>query len=185
MIIFLKKKHPDINHVRHTKFFHLVASNRRRANFIGQLEVGSVVLSDPPVIKKVIELHFKNVYNKSDTIPVKSFDFELCKLSLDEASTLENLFSDHEVWGALFGIVSSKAPGPDGFNLGFLKKFWLALKLDVMIFFNNFYKGIGDFKAISLVGYVYKLLSKVLSNRLGKVSDSIIGPQQFAFCPGR
>ncbi|WJX46310.1 Amidase 1 [Trifolium repens] len=42
-----------------------------------------------------------------------------------------------------------------------------------------------EFRPISLLGSLYKLLSKVLARRLGKVMNSIISKNQSAFIKGR
>lgn len=44
---------------------------------------------------------------------------------------------------------------------------------------------LGDFRPISLLGSLYKLISKVLAGRLGEVMDSIISPSQSAFVKKR
>lgn len=44
---------------------------------------------------------------------------------------------------------------------------------------------IKDFRPISLVGNVYKLLSKVLANRLRQVIDNLISESQNSFVGGR
>ena len=44
---------------------------------------------------------------------------------------------------------------------------------------------IKDFRSISLVGSVYKLLSKVLDNRLRQVMDNLISESQNSFVGGR
>ena len=44
---------------------------------------------------------------------------------------------------------------------------------------------IKDFRPISLVGSVYKLLSKVLANRLRRVLDKLISKSQNSFVGGR
>jgi hypothetical protein len=44
---------------------------------------------------------------------------------------------------------------------------------------------IKDFRLISLIGSVYKLLSKVLANRLKEVLDDVISESQNAFVSGR
>ena len=42
-----------------------------------------------------------------------------------------------------------------------------------------------DYRPISLVGAAYKILTKVLANRLNQVMDMIISPFQMAFVKGR
>ncbi|KAL4386887.1 hypothetical protein GQ457_09G026990 [Hibiscus cannabinus] len=193
---------------RNTKFFHLTASIRRRNNFIGTIQVGDDVFTNPGSIRKVIGEHFKKMFNGSKAIPLKSFDCEMGHISSEEVARLEREFSEKEIWEALSALDSSKAPGPDGFNMGFLKRFWSSLKVESLNFFGSFFKGemsdlsfnqsfvvlipkrsnpvlIEDYRPISLVGCVYKLLSKVLAVRLREVMDRVIGVQQFAFCPGR
>ena len=44
---------------------------------------------------------------------------------------------------------------------------------------------LNDYRLICLVGYIYKLVSKVLANRLWAVINDVIGPNQFAFITGR
>ncbi|KAL4386551.1 hypothetical protein GQ457_09G024140 [Hibiscus cannabinus] len=193
---------------RNTKFFHMVASSRMRANFLGSIKVGGQSFNNPIEIKEAIETHFKGIYNIKNTLPIKSLDCEFNQIGPEDAARIERPFSYEEIWAALSCCSSSKAPGPDGFNMGFLKNFWPMLKEDIFEFFNNFYNGdvqddsynhsfivlipkvhnpvsIMEYRPINLVGCVYKLLSKVLALRLGEVLRAIIGEHQFAFCVGK
>ncbi|KAL4355296.1 hypothetical protein GQ457_06G015720 [Hibiscus cannabinus] len=113
-----------------------------------------------------------------------------------------------EIWEALMVLDSSKATIPDVFNMGFLKKFWSSLKVEILNFFGCFFKCeisdllfnqsfvvlipkrsnpvlIEDYRPISFVGCIYKVFSKVLALRLREVMDAVIEDQRFAFCPGR
>ena len=101
-----------------------------------------------------------------------------------------------------------KAPGPNGFTMAFIHKCWRVVEADVMAVFKHFHKysvfekslnasfltlipkissavNIKDFRPISLVGSIYKLLSKVLANRLRVVLDSLISETQNSFVGGR
>lgn len=46
-------------------------------------------------------------------------------------------------------------------------------------------KKIKDFRPISLVGYIYKLISKIISKRLSSILKSIIRESQHTFMEGR
>jgi hypothetical protein len=100
-----------------------------------------------------------------------------------------------------------KAPGPDGFSLAFFQDCWEVVKGDIMAVFADFHsckfvksinstfislipkfhgaKEIKDFCPISLVGGVYKIIAKVLANRIRRVMDRIISKPQNAFVKGR
>lgn len=102
-------------------------------------------------------------------------------MALEATITLE------EVKEAVWGCEGSKAPGPDGVNFNFIKHHWDLLKHD-------FYSGIkqfeafgelargvnpsficlvpkvkdpliiSDYRPICLIGFIYKVISKILSN---------------------
>ncbi|XP_068477366.1 uncharacterized protein [Phaseolus vulgaris] len=103
---------------------------------------------------------------------------------------------------------SSKSPGPDGFNFGFLKFCWEIIKLDVVSAVKDFAskshwprgsnafflclvpkvenpQQLGEFRPISLVGCLYKIISKALSLRLKKIISNVIDMRQSTFLEGR
>jgi hypothetical protein len=106
------------------------------------------------------------------------------------------------------GMNRDKAPSPDGFSLAFFQECWDVIKTDLMEVFQDFHthskfvKSINatflalilkksgamdlkDFRPISLVSGVYKIIAKVLLNRLSKVVEKIISKPQNAFVKGR
>ena len=129
-------------------------------------------------------------------------------LGTEDASSLEVRFFEEEVSTAIVGLNGEKAPGPDGFPIAFWSFSWEFVKDEVMDFFKEFYEkkkfvrslnatflvlipkngnveDIKDYKPISLLGGLYKILAKVPANRLRRVLDKVISPSQNAFVEGR
>ena len=102
----------------------------------------------------------------------------------------------------------SKSPGPDGFNFNFLKKGWKVVKEDFLGVLKLFHEtgcipkrcnasfialvpkvrnpvSLDHFRPISLVGAMYKIISKVLAERIKKVLPTIIDDCQSAFLKNR
>ena len=96
------------------------------------------------------------------------------------------------MWDALSSRDGNKASGSDGFNLNFIKANWDVVGGDFMRFLEDFHDdgsivkeinktfialipkcvkpdNMKDFRPISLVGSLYKVLAKTLANRLKKV----------------
>ena len=117
-------------------------------------------------------------------------------------------YSADEIKAALFQMGPTKAHGPDGMNALFYQKFWYIVGDDVITamldFLNsglmlleinythivlipkiNVPEKISDYKPISLCNVMYKLISKVLANRLKTILPHLISPSQSSFVPGR
>jgi hypothetical protein len=117
-------------------------------------------------------------------------------------------FTLEEIEDVVKSCDGNKSPGPDGFNFSFFKAFWDVMKFEVRMMFDQFFansclprgilsyfialipkvkspQGLGEFRPISLLGSLYKLLAKVLAGRLTKVIGSVIPHTQSAFVKGR
>ncbi|MCI25702.1 transposon TX1 putative protein, partial [Trifolium medium] len=128
-------------------------------------------------------------------------------VSLEENLLLTAHFSLEEIHKVVRESDGNKSPGPDGFNFAFLKSCWDLLKGEIRIMFDqygigslpksllayfvtlipkvNLPFGVGDFRPISLLGCLYKLIAKVLTTRLASVMNTLIAANQSAFIKGR
>ncbi|PNX62136.1 cysteine-rich receptor-like protein kinase, partial [Trifolium pratense] len=191
-----------------TKYFHSVLASRRRGNAISTLQVDSTVVEGVAPIRHAVVSHFASHF-KAVNVDRPGLDNLIFNwLQSTEASSLVKPFSLDEVKAAVWDCDSYKSPGPDGINFGFIKDFWAEMQDDVMRFILEFHRNgrltkglnatfialipkvdspqrLNDFRPISLVGSLYKILAKVLANRLRLVMGSVISASQTAFVKGR
>ncbi|RVW27828.1 Transposon TX1 uncharacterized 149 kDa protein [Vitis vinifera] len=191
-----------------TKFFHRMANARRRGNFISSLTVRGVRLSKEEELREGIGSYFKSLFEEPR---VRRPDVESSLFKTLDAldnETLEGHFSEEEVYKAISELGGDKAPGPDGFTLAFWKSCWPIVGGEVMQVFEEFHvqnnvfrshnatflvlipkKGgasdVQDFRPISLLGSLYKIIAKVLTNRLKRVMGKLVSYSQNAFVEGR
>lgn len=80
---------------------------------------------------------------------------------LDEASWeyLEREFSYEEIYETLKQCRKDKTPNPDGFNMGFLQKFWYLVKDDVVELFNYLHETETFVNSLNYIFFV--LIAKV------------------------
>lgn len=108
-----------------------------------------------------------------------------------QARGLERQFEEKEIWDAVHSMNGDKAPVLMVFLLLFSR--WGIIKEDILNCFQYFYgcgtfekslnstfiaevTNVKDFRPISLIGGVYKILAKVLANRLKSVLETVISP---------
>ena len=113
-------------------------------------------------------------------------------------------FIAEEIKAALFQVGPIKALGPDGMNVLFYQKFWHVVGDSVVTAVLDYLNSsimvpvinhthivlipkvkspekMSDFRPISLCNVIYKIISKVLANRLKQILLNIISSTQSAF----
>ncbi|KAK3189744.1 hypothetical protein Dsin_029305 [Dipteronia sinensis] len=116
---------------------------------------------------------------------LKISDLPLKGLSISEKKGLELEFTKEEVLEALNSYDGNKAQGPEGMNLSFIQANREMIEEDFMKFIVWEDGFMSDYRPISLVGSMYKVLAKVLANRMKRVMASIIAEYQMAFVKER
>jgi hypothetical protein len=143
--------------------------------------------------------------------PPRSRDFAWPELNLmaHDLTSLDRPFTEEEIRKAICLMPRDKAPGPDGFTGHFFKHCWQTIRADVSAAITSFYynrcrdlnllnkaniililkkegaEDIRDFRPISLIHAIAKIITKILALRLAPFMNDLISPCQSAFIKKR
>ncbi|GJS27861.1 RNA-directed DNA polymerase, eukaryota [Tanacetum coccineum] len=191
-----------------SSFYHGVLNKKRSQLNIRGILVDGTWVDNPQRVKNEFLHHFSKRFDKPAANRA-SLVMNFSKiLSCDQQVELELEVSKDEVKRAVWDCGTDKAPGPDGFTFGFYRRFWKVIENDVFDAVNHFFtygdipKGcnssfialipkipdanvVKDFRPISLIGSLYKIIAKILANRLVVVLGDIVNEVQSAFIADR
>ena len=121
---------------------------------------------------------------------------------------MEAPFTKQQIDSVIKNLPMDKSPGPDGFTNNFVKECWEFLAEDFYKLIDDFYHGRvslksingsfialipkkdapvcpNDFRPISLLNCSFKIITKLLANRLQKIILSMIHANQYGFLNNR
>lgn len=188
-------------------FFHRVIQGRRKSNEIQGLWIDGRFCEDVQDLKEGVKIYFENNFKEEKWNRPLLDGLELNSLNDGDNQFLIGRFTEEEIRKAVWSCGGEKSPEPDGFNFNFIKRHWEFLKefVEFLLEFHKHGKLVGgsnpsfivlipkvenpikskDFRPISLIGSLYKVLAKLLANRLKVVKDKIISTSQSAFIAKR
>ncbi|KAL0454683.1 UNVERIFIED_CONTAM: hypothetical protein Slati_0807500 [Sesamum latifolium] len=192
-------------------FFHKVAT-RRASKRIYQIsdEEGHTYL-DPDGINDMFVDYYRRLLGGTRSNGV--LDLRYLRpwakhiLTVEEGHAMIRPVTKDEVKWTVFDIAEDKAPGPDGYSSGFYKAAWSVVGDEVTRAVLDFFATgrllkqvnalltlipkvrspnlVADFRSISCCNVLYKIITKILGQRISVVLDKMINPSQNAFVPGR
>jgi hypothetical protein len=141
-------------------------------------------------------------------LPAEFLDLFDCSISNSDNQLLCAMPTDSEIYESLLSLGRPKALGPDGFTALFYVKYWNHIKGTVLNVVGDFFmhiillheqnhtfialipkklgaSSVHQFRPISFCNIIYKIISKLLANKLKPLLDKVISPFQTAFVPGR
>jgi len=163
---------------------------------------------NPEVITKEIEKFYQRLYTETETWRPAGGCRADRRVSIEDNQMLQKEFEEQEIWECVKLCAGDKAPGPDGYTMAFYIHCWEVIKGEVISTIRNFHercffeksfnstyvalipkkmgaKELTHFRPISLISSVYKIISKVLTDRLKNVIHKLVDTQQLAFIKGR
>ena len=169
-----------------------------------KVEVDGVGHENDSEVREKVANFYESLYQEHEDWRPMVDGLDFARITDEAKVLLEAKFDKEEVVQVVKDLQGDKALGPDGFTMAFFQKCWPVIESDVMGFFDEVYhyckferslnasfitltpkklnaSNICDFRLISLIGSVYKLLAKVLANRLRGVLDNLISESQNTF----
>ena len=153
-------------------------------------------VDEPARVKVEIYRFFQQRFQELESIRPQLNGVSFKSINQQQNQLLVGCFSEEEIKRAVWECGNEKSPGPDGLNFKFIKQFWQLLKPEITRFIFEFHangifpkgsnasfitlvpkvpdpQNLNDFRPISLIGCVYKIVAKLLSNRLKRVMPDI------------
>ena len=191
---------------KNTKFFHSKTRQRRHYNRISHLQDDhGKSLSKAKDIHAHIQRYFTQLYKSNGSnIDSSLMDGIPVTVTADINRKLTSPVTEDEIKSAVFKMNPEKSPGPDGMTPSFYRQHWESIKPGVISFVKLFFEqnqldskinqthiclipkienpaSIKDYRPISLANVAYKIISKVLYQRLKGLLQLLISETQSAF----
>jgi hypothetical protein len=172
------------------------------------LHQDGVSVNDSEGINKIASSYYKDLFGPSVLSSINISNLNMNQLSENDRSFLTAPFSINEIKKVIFEMKHNSAPGPDGFPTEFFQIFWDLIQMDILNLFKDFYVGnlkierlnygmvtlllkvdnavdMKNFRPICLLNVCYKIISKVLNNRLASCITKVISDSQYGFIKNR
>ncbi|CAI5528544.1 unnamed protein product [Closterium sp. Naga37s-1] len=179
----------------------------RRRLGIGELKVNGATVSDRHGILEAAAKFFEGLFGADRRTHRSSWSPDR-RLSAEEAEGLTQDWSESEVKDALKKLACGRSPGLDGIPKELFEQHWDVLGEGFMGLARSFSasaslpastkeavtillhkKGdkdsLNNYRPITLLNFTYKVLARVVADRMKKVLHRVISKEQYGFIPGR
>ena len=197
---------------KNTQYFEqLLKSNKRKSVIREIYDKNRQEIKDDNEILKIIKSFYEKLYANNEVILDENslFFTKLPKLSEESRDICEGKVTRNECYNVLKEMKFNKSPGNDGFTVEFYLTFWPALGDVLVTTLNESYdRGklstsqkqgvitliekdgkdpmyVQNYRPITLLNVDYKILSKVLANRIKQVLCEIIHYDQVGYIKDR
>lgn len=193
------------------RFFHASLKSRSKSDILVLQDAAGNKLVEGAAIEREITSLYKQLLG-SAVETCTAVDLSIVGkgpvLSIQQRRKLVTPVTTAEILSTLNSIGDDKAPGLDGFSSKFFQKAWGVIGSELVAAIQDFFRTdkllkclnttlitlipkssnvstIKQYRPIACCTVIYKIISKVLTSRMGDVMSSLISGEQAAFVPGR
>jgi len=191
---------------QNTAYFHRMASIKSSAKVITFIQYGETRITEPRLMEEHVVSFFQNIFGGNNNCVNNGLAATVIPFMVteEENAMLAAMPMFDEIKDAVFTMNADGAPGPDGFGGHFYQHFWDIVSADLVSSVQEFfYTGVlipninsnilvlipkvpgaatmGDFRPIALANFQFKIVTKILADRLALICMRIISPEQRGF----
>lgn len=194
---------------RNTKFYHAVTTIRRRRNIYESLQNDQGEWVDHPEhLARMATNYFKNLFLEDYNCVEFGLHGAFPTIQEEEKNDLERPITNLEILQTINRMGGLKAPGPEGFQAIFYQTPWDIIGGDLSSLIKGIFENperVADlnetlislipkmelvtcmkhFRPISLCNVSYKIVTKIIAQRLRGLMPHLIGSCQSSFVPNR
>ncbi|GJW85754.1 hypothetical protein Tco_0158899 [Tanacetum coccineum] len=187
-----------------SKYFHGIINMKRSQLAIRGVLVEGDWIDDPSKVKNEFLNHFSNHFSMPFGPNITLDNHMFKQITFDHNEDLESDVTYEDIKRAVWDCGTNKSPRPDGFTFDFILKYWKIIHQDVVNVIREFFitskfppgsnslfitlipkkqdaKVVKDFRPIIPIGSFYKIIAKILANRLSIVMSDLNSDVQSAF----
>ncbi|GAU25843.1 hypothetical protein TSUD_31070 [Trifolium subterraneum] len=191
-----------------TRFFHMSATVRSKKKVTKLFADNGTEAHTQEELYEVAKSYFDTLFKPRDGDHDPVLNLIQPRVTEDDNVVMTAPITKVEIQQALFQMHPDKSPGPDGFNPSFCQRFWEQCSDDIFSVASTWLErgyfptslnekniclipkcdnptSMKDLRPISLCNVLYKMISKVLANRLKCCLDKCVSQEQSAFVEGR
>lgn len=194
-----------------TKNFHHALHVSRAKSNLTSLMVNDTLCDDVSIISQHIQEFYKHLFLENEE---EGGSLNFVQDLLQKVVTLEQNIDlvrpplVGEIKQAIFAISAVSAPGPDGFGGSFFQSSWDIISHDISNAVSFFFTSaliptglnsnvvilipkvagasrVEDYRPIVLGNFLFKILTKIISTRIGPLLNHILSPSHYGFISGR
>ena len=195
---------------RNTSFFHAMAKVRHIKQSLSVMRDGNRIIDQPNEVSDHVVTYFRDLFTADATLMDSNLVDRVipCLVTDGENASLTVMPSPEEIYQVICSMEHNSSPGPDGFGGVFYMKCWKIIGETVVqavqSFFSNGYipphfnsnlmvlipkvdgaDSVAQLRPIALANFAFKIITKLLADRLGNIATKIISHNQSAFLKGR
>jgi hypothetical protein len=174
------------------------------------MQDGEHVLTEQPQIADHIVNYYKNLFSTNFVLQdSRLVDEVIPHLITDDVNAILTMLpSTEEIKAAVFSLNKDSAPGPDGFGAFFFQHYWDIVHKEVVNAVLEFFTSgwilpgynsniialipkspdalsIDQYRPIAMANFKFKIISKIIADRLASIMPSIVSEEQKGFIHDR